>query len=80
MIDLTLRQFKLSHRSCQSEFDREAYICEEISEAFNQSLANLAVYLGISDRRIGSENPKGWEEEDIRIVISHLDKRKGEAA
>ena len=80
IIDLTLRQFKLSHRSCQSEFEREAYICEEISDASNQNLTDLAVHLGISDRRMGSENPKGWEEEDIRIFISHLDKRKGEAA
>ena len=80
LIDLTLRQFELSYQSCQSVYDREAYICREISDASNQDLTDLAVHLGISDRRMGSENPKGWEDEDIRIFISHLDKRKEEAA
>ena len=72
IIDLTLKQFKLSWSSQWNGSDRDDYVMDMINNASDQSLVDLAKHLGVVTELESSEQPSFWSPNQPRIFISHL--------
>jgi hypothetical protein len=80
VIDLTLRQFKLPTTNMW-DGNKDSYIVQMLDEADDERLVDLAAHLGVeSTPRPSSIAPSFWLEEHLRLFVSHLAKRKKQAA
>lgn len=75
IIDLTLRQFELPWTN-EWQGDSEGYVIDMISGASDVVLVELAKHVGVVTEFESVSSPGFWNENEPRIFISHLAKKK----
>jgi hypothetical protein len=81
VIDLTLRQFKLPTSDDWDGNTKDSYVAQMVSGADDDSLIELAAHLGVeSTPRSSSIMPSFWLADHLRLFVSHLARRKKQAA
>ncbi len=81
VIDLTLRQFKLPTTDMWDGSSKDRYVIQMVTDADDDTLVDLAAHLGVeSTPRASSITPAFWLDNHLRLFVSHLAKRKKQAA
>jgi hypothetical protein len=81
VIDLTLRQFKLPTTDYWDGNTKDSYVVQMLTDADDERLTELAAHLGVeSTPRPSNITPAFWLQNHLRLFVSHLAKRKKEAA
>lgn len=81
VIDLTLRQFKLPTTDVWDGNTKDGYVVQMVTDADDETLTELAAHLGVeSTPRPSSITPSFWLDSHLRLFVSHLAKRKKDAA